>query len=298
MTTLSSAVLKKLKRIEIKAGYTVRGNLAGEYVSIFRGSGMEFDRVREYLPGDDVRAIDWNVTARTNTPHVKVLREEREMTLMLLVDVSASVFFGTSMQEKSDVAMEFAAILGYLATKNKDRVGLIIFSDHVEHYTPPKRGRAHVWEMIRTIMTHTSRGEKTNIDAALTFLNRVCKKKAQVFLVSDFLNDGYQTSLKLARRRHRVTCVHVQDPREMDLPSVGMISFVDPESGEEMCLDTSRLSIRTQFAKAVRERQKTLETFWSKLRVDSFRVMTHEPIVTAIIQYFKRRERSLARWQR
>ncbi|MDX1383133.1 MAG: DUF58 domain-containing protein, partial [Thermoanaerobaculia bacterium] len=236
---LPAELFAQIKGIQIRTQRLVTDLLAGEYESAFRGRGMEFEEVREYQPGDDVRHIEWNVTARMDHPFVKEHREERELTVMLLVDVSSSGIFGSDRKLKSDVAAEVAAILAYAAIRSNDRVGLIVFSDHVELFIPPKKGRGHVWRVIREILTHRPRREETSLDAALEYLGRVTRRRAVVFLISDFIDEGYAERLRVAARRHDVTAVPVLDPRELELPMVGLIELEDAESGEVLTVDTS-----------------------------------------------------------
>lgn len=290
---LSSKLIKQIRNIELKAGRLVTDALAGEYVSVFRGVGMEFDKVREYEAGDDVRTIDWNVTARVNAPYVKIFKEERELTLMLLVDVSPSQVFGSTGKFKNETTTELAAILAFLATKNNDKVGLILFSDHVEQFIPPKKGRAHVWRIIRQILTHEAKGRRTDLKGALDYFNRVCKRKSMCFLLSDFCAENYEKSLELAAHRHDLICVDVKDKRESELPSSGLINFQDSETGETFVVDTSDLGFRKMFADTVRNEEKKRLDFFRRHKVDFFAVNTEDSVVQPLIRYMHSRERRL-----
>lgn len=288
---LSNEIIRKIKHIQLKAGYLATDALAGEYISAFKGVGMEFDRVREYEPGDDVRNIDWNVTARMNSPYVKVFREERELTLMLLIDVSASQLFGSKKQFKHELAAELAAILAFLAIRNNDKVGLIIFSDHIEGFIPPQKGRSHIWHIIRSVLTHQTQGTKTNISVALEYLNQVQKKKSLTFLLSDFHDEGYEKNIKVASRRHQLTCIKIADEREYHLPNCGMIGFKDLESGEDIIVDSSD----PQFVQALKqmsdEESSKLNQFFRRHRIDFFTVDTKGSAIEPLAQYLKRKER-------
>lgn len=290
---LSSKLIKQIRNIEIKAGRLVTDALAGEYVSVFRGVGMEFDKVREYQAGDDVRTIDWNVTARMHSPYVKMFKEERELTLMLIVDVSPSQIFGSTGKFKNETTTELAAILAFLATKNNDKVGLILFSDHVEQFIPPKKGRGHVWRIIRQIMTHQGRGKKTDMKGALDYFNRVCKRKSMCFLLSDFCAENYEKSLELAAHRHDLICVDVKDEREKDLPASGFMNFQDSETGQTMLLDTSDPDFRKAFVEAVQKEEKQRLDFFRRHKVDFFAVNTQDSVVQPLIRYMHLRERRL-----
>ncbi len=290
---LSSKIIQQIRHIELKAGRLVTDALAGEYVSVFRGMGMEFEKVREYDPGDDVRTLDWNVTARMNAPYVKVFREERELTLMLLVDVSRSQSFGSCGTFKSEVATELAAILAFLATKNNDKVGLIIFSDHVEQFIPPKKGRAHVWRIIRQIFTHKSKGKTTEMKAALDYFNNVCRRKSMCFLLSDFYAENYQKSLELAAHRHDLVCVQIKDPRERELAHSGLVTLQDAESGQSIVVDSSDRKFRKAFADAMEAEDKKRRDFFRRNKIDIFEVQTPESVVNPLIRYLHYRERRM-----
>jgi uncharacterized protein (DUF58 family) len=294
---LAPELIKQIRGIELKAGRLVTDALAGGYLSVFRGRGMEFDEVREYVPGDDVRTIDWNVTARTRTPHVKILREERELTVMLMVDVSASQRFGTSGRDKREIAAELAAVLAFLAIRNNDKVGLVVFSGKVETFLPPKKGRAHVWNLIRSVLTHKYDADvDTDIGGALDFVANMLPRRAMCFLISDFWTDGYETAMRLVARRHELICVRTEDPRERELPPVGLVAVADAETGDEVWVDAGSASVRSAFAAAAAARTTQLESIWRRAGADSFCVSTaDDSVATPLVQYFRRRERRLKR---
>jgi len=267
--------------------------LAGEYESAFRGRGMEFEEVREYHAGDDVRDIDWNVTARMGHPYVKVYREERELTIMLMVDVSNSGQFGSVKQLKNEVAAEIAAILAFAAVKSDDKVGLIIFSDIVEKFIPPKKGRNHVWRVIREVIQHRPQGKKTDINVVLDFLNKITTRRVIAFLISDFIAQGYDKSLRITNKKHDVIAISITDPRERELPKVGFIELEDAETGEVMLVDTNDGNIRKGFSKlAAKNVKETLERFRNS-NVDYIEIYTDQPYIDPIMKFFRIREKRL-----
>lgn len=288
--SLSPDVIKQIRSLEFKARHLVTDALAGNYLSAFRGRGMEFDEVREYVPGDDIRLIDWNVTARMQVPFVKVHREERELTLMLMVDVSPSQNFGTKSRMKRELAAELAAVLAFLAIRNHDKVGLIVFSDHVEKFILPQKGRAHVWNIIRSVLTHQSTGATTDIASALTFMLKVVRKRAMAFLISDFWAQGYEAGLRMAARRHDLICARTADPLELGLASAGLVAFKDAESGATRFLDTSRKDVRELFSEISRERDEFLKRSCSKSGADYLTFLTEEPISQSLAKYFQSRQ--------
>ena len=287
-------VMKQIRRIQIRTSHLVNDILAGQYESVFKGQGMEFREVREYVPGDDIRMIDWNVTARTGTPHVKLLAEERELTVMLLVDASGSGFFGSVGRFKNELAAELCAVLAFSAIKNNDKVGLIIFTDDIELYVPPTKGRTHVLRVIREVLYFKPRGTGTDIPGALQFLNGVTTRRAVVFLVSDFMADDYEVPLRIANRRHDVIAVPVADPREEELPDVGLVAVRDTETGREALVNTSDPQVRKQYARAAAERGKMRDDIFQRTRVDAIYVRTDRPYVEAIYRFFRMRERRYA----
>lgn len=287
-------VMQQIRRIQIRTNHMVNDILAGQYESVFKGQGMEFKEVREYVPGDDIRMIDWNVTARTNTPHVKLLAEERELTVMLMVDASGSGRFGSVARFKNELAAELCAVLAISAIKNNDKVGLIVFTDAVEHYIPPSKGRTHVLRVIREILYYEPTGRGTNIPAALKFLNGVTKRRAVAFLVSDFMADDYEVPLRIANKRHDVIAVPVTDPREEVLPEVGLVSVCDAESGRETLVNTSDPEVRKRYAREATERAKRRDQIFQRTRVDAINVRTDTSYVEAIYRFFRMRERRYA----
>ena len=284
-------ILKKVRRIEITTKRMVTDVFAGEYESVFKGRGMEFDEVREYQPGDDIRSIDWNVTARTGQPHVKKFVEERELTVMFLVDASASGRFGTVNMMKNELAAEVCAVLAFSAIRNKDKVGLIIFTDTVEKFVPPKKGNVHVLRVIRELLYFKPSGAGTDIGAALGYLNKVTTRRAVTFLVSDFLAAGYEKALRIANNKHDIIAVGISDPAEIELPSVGYLNLTDAESGRSMIVDTRdpelRLELKKRKETEIEERKKVL----SSIGVDYIGISTGRPYVKALMSFFKARAR-------
>jgi len=290
---LPKEVIKKIQRIHIHTNYLVNDVLAGEYESAFRGRGMEFEEVREYHAGDDVRDIDWNVTARMGHPYVKIYREERELTIMLMVDVSNSGQFGSVKQLKNEVAAEIAAILAFAAVKSDDKVGLIIFSDIVEKFIPPKKGRNHVWRVIREVIQHRPQGKKTDINVVLDFLNKITTRRVIAFLISDFIAQGYDKSLRITNKKHDVIAISITDPRERELPKVGFIELEDAETGDVMLVDTNDGNIRKGFSKlAAKNVKETLERFRTS-NVDHIGIYTDQPYIDPIMKFFRIREKRL-----
>ena len=287
-------LLKKVKQIEISTRNVVNDVFSGEYHSVFKGRGMEFAEVREYQPGDDVRTIDWNVSARMGHPFVKIFEEEREMTVMLLVDVSSSGSFGTAQQLKREVAAEISAILAFSAIRNNDKVGLIIFSDTIEKFIPPRKGKKHVLRVIREILFYKPREASTNLNVALEYLSRVIKRRSTVFLISDFLCEDYEKSLQVANKKHDIIAMSVTDPREVSLPDVGIIDLEDAETGETILVDTTSPEIRGQFYNKSREHHAKLAEFLRSIAVDHINILTDQSYVEPITKFFKIRARRLA----
>jgi uncharacterized protein (DUF58 family) len=283
-------LLKKIRRIQIYTSHTVNDVLAGQYHSAFKGRGMEFEEVRAYQIGDDVRTIDWNVSARFGHPFVKVYREERELTVMLLVDMSRSHQFGTSRQLKRDLAAEVCATLAFSAIKNNDKVGLICFTDQVEKFVPPKKGTTHVLRVIRELLYHRPQGTGTDLAAAFDYLNRVTTRRSVVFLVSDFQAGGYETSLSIARRRHDVIPISITDRREIELPNVGLIELIDAETGQTVVVDTSHRKLRRDYTTTAGARQITRERLFRRMDIDEIPVLTGESFVEPIKRFFHKRE--------
>ena len=288
---LTREQLRTVRKIQIRTSHLVSDLFAGQYQSVFKGRGMEFAEVRLYQPGDDVRTIDWNVTARTAVPHVKRYAEERELTVMLLVDASASTHFGSGATLKSTLAAELSAVLAFSAITNNDKVGLVIFSDRIELAVPPRKGTRHVLRVIREVLSVKPAGRGTDIPAALEHLSKVTKRRCVVFLVSDFLDPRYKQALRVAGRRHDVIALVVDDPRESELPAVGLVELEEAETGQRYVVDTGDPRVRDAFAKqaaAVRaERDRTLRA----AEVDAIPIRTDRPYAEALLRFFRMRER-------
>lgn len=282
-------LLKKVRKIEIKTRRLSDHIFGGEYHSTFKGRGMTFSEVRQYQFGDDVRNIDWNVTARYSEPFVKVFEEERELTMMLVVDVSGSGLFGTRSSFKKDIITEVAATLAFSATQNNDKIGLILFSDRIELYIPPKKGKSHVLRIIRELLEYEPKSHKTDIDGALSYVSRVMKKKAIVFVLSDFVDDGYQQSLKIASRRHDVTGIRIYDEREVALPNLGMVAMEDEETGEQVLIDTSSSAVRKNYARYHRERVDYFTESFHRSGAGKLSTRVDESYVKKLLGYFKAR---------
>src|SRR6516225_47562 len=271
---LPREILRQIRRLQLKARRAVEDVLGGEYHSVFKGTGIAFEEVRAYQPGDDIRAIDWNVTARTGHPFIKRFVEERELTVMLLVDCSGSNQFGSLAQQKREVAAELAAVLAFSAISNNDKVGLIAFTDRVERFVPPRKGTRHVLRLIRDVLFYQPRRRGTSLAEALDFLNRVVHRRVIVFLLSDFLDQGYDKSLKRTGRRHDLVAVRIADPREEELPPVGLLELEDAETGERLLLDTNSRKVRDAYARAGRERREALHELTRSARIDLVDVST------------------------
>ncbi len=284
-------LLKKVRQIQIHTSRTVNDVLAGQYHSAFRGRGIEFEEVSPYQIGDDVRLIDWNVSARFGEPFIKKYREERELTVMLVVDASRSGLFGSAEQFKLDLAAELCAVLAFSAIRSNDKVGLILFTEKVEKYIPAKKGTHHVLRIIRELLYHDPRGRGTDIAEALDFLNRVTIRKSVCFLVSDFLATGFEPALGVARRRHDLIPIVISDPREWELPNVGFIELEDPETGEVGLVDTSSRAVRGRYAAYCRERAATRETMFRRMDTEFIDVRTDRPYVEPLVRFFRKRER-------
>lgn len=282
-------LLKKVRKIEIKTRRLSDHIFGGEYHSTFKGRGMTFSEVRQYQYGDDVRNIDWNVTARYSEPFVKVFEEERELTMMLMVDISGSEFFGTQEQFKNEVITEIAATLAFSATQNNDKIGLILFSNKVELYIPPKKGRSHVLRIIRELIEFNPQSKETNIAEALKFLSSVMKKRAIVFVLSDFIADDFQQTIKIAAKKHDVTGIRVYDKREESIPNLGMVQMVDCETGEYMLVNTASKTVRLNYGKFYRERVDYYKDTFSKSGAGTINCRVDESYVKKLLGYFKAR---------
>lgn len=283
-------ILKKIRRLELRTRRLVDSMFAGSYHSVFKGRGMNFEEVREYNPGDEIRSIDWNVTARMNAPFVKKFTEERELTVMLVVDVSGSEDFGSVNSSKRELAAEVASILAFSAIQNNDKVGLLLFSDEVELFIHPKKGRMHTLRLIREMLYFRPRRRGTNLAAALEYLNKVVTRRAVVFLISDFLDEGYARPLAVAARRHDLVAIPVVDPGEEDLPDVGLVTFEDPETGEQIEINTSSRALRGAYLALEEKRKRGIEQELRKLGIDMIPLRTNEDYLRVLRAFFDRRE--------
>ena len=288
---LSREQLKAIRKIQIRTSHLVTDLFAGQYQSVFKGRGMEFAEVRQYLPGDEVRTIDWNVTARTGVPHVKRYTEERELTVMLLVDASASTRFGSVRQFKQELAAELAALFAFSAISNNDKVGLVIFSDRIELALPPRKGNRHVLRVIREILNHVPQGHGTDIPLALDHLNRVTRRRCVTFLLSDFLAPDLRRPLRVANRRHDLIAVVLEDPRERALPAMGLLALEDPETGETVVVDTSDARVRAEFQRQRQVAGAERDRFLRSLDIDAINVSTDRPYTQALLRFFREREK-------
>jgi len=292
-------ILKKIRHVELKTRGLVRTTFAGQYRSVFKGRGMNFEEVREYAPGDEVRTIDWNVTARFGEAHgnafVKKFTEERELTVVLVVDVSASGRFGGIELSKRELAAEVASVLAFSAIKNNDKVGLLLFSDHVELFIPPKKGRPHTLRLIREILFFDPKGRGTKPGPALDYLNRVVTRRSVVFLISDFQTATFERQLSVTARRHDLVAITVLDPRERDLPDIGMVTLEDAETGEQIQVNTSSRSTRDAYAHLADKRRADLEKVLVRYGIDSIELQTDSDYIPALRTFFRVRERRLAR---
>jgi len=282
-------LLKKVRKIEIKTRRLSDHIFSGEYHTSFKGRGMTFSEVRPYQYGDDIRAIDWNVTARYNEAHVKVFEEERELTMMLMVDISGSESFGSKNQFKKDIVTEIAATMAFSATNNNDKIGLILFSDQIELFIPPKKGKSHVLRIIRELIEFESKSKKTDLSQALKYLSSVLKKKAIVFLISDFMTKDYEHTLKIASKRHDVTGIRVFDQREESIPNIGIVNMIDAETGETLLVDTTSNKVRMDYEKYYRENVNYFKDIFSKCGAGTISSRVDESYVTKLLGYFKAR---------
>ena len=288
---ISVELMQKIRAIQIKTSHMVTEIMAGEYVSAFKGRGMEFNAVREYVPGDDVRLIDWNVTARMDQPFIKEYIEERELNVMLMVDVSSSGEFGSTGKFKNEISAEVASILAFAAIRNNDKIGLIVFSNKIEHYIPPKKGKAHVWNIIRTILNYQPEGRLTDLNIPLEYLLKIQKRKCIAFLISDFQATNYETNVKLARQKHDLVAISISDPRERDLPKIGLINLRDSESGETLLIDTDDREMTKLLTSYEREKRGKFKKLFRSIGVDTIEIDTDGSLVEPIIRYFKIREK-------
>ena len=284
-------ITKKIRYIEIYTSKAVNDVLAGEYESVFKGRGMEFDEVREYTPGDEIRTIDWNVTARMGHPYVKRFVEERELTVIFLVDLSASGAFGSVGKTKNELAAELTALLSFSAIKNNDKVGLIVFTDQIELFIPPAKGATHVLRLIRELLNFKPRQVRTNISESLDYLGRVIHKRAVVFLLSDFLGEGFESALRIVSRRHDLIAVSITDPREVRMPDVGLIELEDAETGELIVIDTGSMQVRNRYEAQGEERTRTLKNLFRSMDVDHLEIVTGKDYVRELVRFFRQRAR-------
>ncbi|MBF0301933.1 MAG: DUF58 domain-containing protein [Desulfamplus sp.] len=286
-------IIKKIRRIHIKGSRTVNTMMAGQYKSVFRGSGIEFEEVREYSPGDDIKSIDWKVSARLGRPFIKLYREERESIVMLLIDMSSSLKFGTFSGMKLEKAAEVASVLAFSAIKNNDKVGAIFFTDRVEKYIPPKKGSGHIWRLITEIFTFIPEGSKTNITAALDFLSSVSRKKTLSFVISDFICNDYTKALRTARQRHELIGVIISDKGEFELPSAGIVSMTCFETGQNILIDAGNKIVRELYLKQRQSYHSQIIDRLKSARVDSVEVSTEHSVADTLIQYFRYREKRM-----
>jgi len=290
---LTKELLKQVRQIEIRTKGLVNHLFSGEYHSVFKGRGMEFSEVREYQYGDDVRNIDWNVTARFGHPYIKVFEEERELTVMLMVDISGSLMFGSVSKTKQRVAAELSAILAFSALKNNDKVGLILFTDKIEKFVPPRKGNIHVLRIIREVLSFEPEGNATDIKAALEFMNNAIKKRSIIFLLSDFLDEDYEKILRVVGKKNDLIGVVLDDRRENEIPPIGLIKFTDAETGEERWIDTSNKRVRRVMKEARKEAVDKRNTMFLTSRLDRIHVQTGVDYIKPLVQFFRMREK---RW--
>jgi len=291
---IEKEILKTVRRIEISTRSTINSVMAGAYHSSFKGNGMEFSEVREYFPGDDVRSIDWNVTARTGNPHVKKYVEERELSVMLMVDASSSADFGSGRQMKAEVMATLSALLAFSAIRNNDKVGLMLFTSEPELFIPPAKGKKHVLRVIRELLAFRPKYNTTDMNAAIEHTSRILKRKSVVMLLSDFMDEGYEKSLRLMRKKHDVVAVGVRDPRELELPDAGLVELEDPETGETVLVDTSDAAFREAYAREAGRDQKEVQALFRSLAVDYVPVTIcddYQDTVAPLLSYFRRRAR-------
>lgn len=294
MTRDPKEILKKIRRIELRTRRLVNSIFAGQYHSVFKGRGMNFEEVREYAPGDEIRSIDWNVTARMNVPYIKKFTEERELTVMLLVDVSASGLFGSIELSKRELAAEVASILAFSAINNNDKVGLLLFTNEVELFIPPKKGRLHTLRLIREMLYFEPKGRGTNLAGALDYMNRVISRRAVVFMISDLMAPDFTKALTVTSRRHDLVAMPVTDPGESELPDVGIVTLEDAETGAQIDVNTSSRAVRRGLFELNEERMRTLDRLLRSRRVDVVPLSTAEDYLIALRAFFDQRERRLA----
>ena len=284
-------IISKVRRIEIRTKGLVNDLFGGEYHSVFKGRGMMFSEVREYQPGDDIRLIDWNVSARVGTPFIKIFEEERELTVYMVVDVSGSGQYGTVEKMKMELGTEIAAVLGFSAIKNNDKVGVLLFSSEVEKYIPPKKGKSHILRVIRELLYYKPKFRGTSINAALDFLLKVAKRRSVVFLISDFVDSNYWTSLKMVNKKHDIIGIRLYDPSEEEFPDLGLVKVKDPESEKEFWINTSRYQDRIDYNNTFNNRIRELQSRCKKIKFDLVSISTEEDYVEPLMDFFHRREK-------
>ncbi len=290
---LTKDILKQVRQIEIKTRGLVNEVFSGEYHSVFKGRGMEFSEVREYQFGDDIRNIDWNVTARYGHPFVKIFEEERELTVMLLVDMSGSLHFGSFEKTKQRIAAELSAILAFSALKNNDKVGLILFTDQIEKFVSPRKGRSHVLRIIREVLSFQPEGNKTDLKGALEYFNHTIKKKSITFLISDFIDEGYEKIIKIIGKKHDFVSIILQDPREREIPKAGLIKIQDSETGSIRYLDSSSKIVQDYFNQKIKSNDDKIKDLFMRSRIDSIKIDTSKSYIKPLVDFFKVREK---RW--
>jgi uncharacterized protein (DUF58 family) len=283
-------LMKQVGKIRVITNRFVDEHLSGEYHSVFKGQGIEFEEVREYTPGDDIRSIDWNVTARMGHPFVKRFCEERELTILFLVDVSGSQSFGSLSRPKSEVAAEITCLLALSAIKNQDKIGLILFSDRIEKSIPPRKGRTAALRLVREVLAAEETRRGTNISAALRFLNQVQKRRSVVFIISDFMDTGFERELRVTSRHHDIVCCSITDPRERELPNAGLVEIQDPETGELMILDTSSRHVREAFKEVADREAADLTRTFRRLKIDTLNLSTERPFIDEVHKLFRKRQ--------
>lgn len=288
---LPKDLFAKVKLIEITTSRLVNNVFAGEYHSVFKGKGMEFDEVREYVPGDDIRDIDWNVTAKTGVPHTKKFVEERELTVIFMVDVSASEYFGTRTRTKAELIAEICALLAFSAIKNNDRVGILFFSDAIEKFIPPKKGKRHVLRVVREILTFKPKGRLTDINVALRALNDIVRKSSTVFLFSDFFASNYEKLLKISHRKHDVVCIAVEDSSEAEFPRVGLLNLEDAETHDVLSFNSSRRGFLKRFKENALKRREERQHLFNSINLDFIEIQPHESYIDPLVKFFRMRER-------
>lgn len=290
MSTIPKEILSKVRQIEIQTRRLVNDLLAGEYHSTFKGMGMEFSEVREYVPGDDIRTIDWNVTARMNKPFVKQFVEERELTVILLVDISASGQYSSQQQTKNEIAAELSALLALSAIRNNDKVGLILFTDRIEKFISPKKGKSHVLRVIREVLSFNPEGRETKLEVGLDFLNKAVRRKAVVFLISDFISEGYEKLMRVVARRHDLISINISDQRESELPDLGLLNLCDAETGEELLVDTADSRVRKALNILHSREFRSRDDFFKNCGIDRIQIRTDESYSRPLINFFRSRD--------